>query len=333
MNQVIVAPNSKPILGFASAVPTILQFAGQDTLNAFGTFFTDQIRNKNTRAAYFRNAISFFDWCGLQGLAFAEIESFHISAYVEQLMETKSSATVKQHLATIKMLFDWMVVRQIVPRNPAAAVRGPKHIQRTGKTPVLDEEGAKLFFDSFAKRADAKRRPMTVIELRDRAICAVMTYAMPRVGSVCGMSVGDYYPNGKSWWLRFVAKGGKYQEMPAHHKLVEYLDAYIQAAGIAEEKKRPLFRSTRGSSKQLNERPICRKAAWAMVQRRAKDAGIQMDICNHTFRGTGITNYMKNGGQLKHAQDMAGHADPRTTRLYDHSGDQVSLDEVERIHI
>jgi len=333
VNELIAVDESKPIVSFAEGLPSVLQFAGQDVMRAFVTFFTDNIRNKNTRDAYFRNATGFFEWCERKGLAFADIESFHISAYVEQMLESKSDSTVKQHLASIKMLFDWMVIKQIVPRNPAAAVRGPKLVQRHGKTPVMDEEGAKAFFESFAKRAFDKDRQMHVIELRDRAFCAVMTYTMARVGSVCGMSVGDYYPNGKTWFLRFSTKGGKFQTMPVHHKLIEYLDAYIEAAEITDHKKAPLFRSTRGSSKRLNDTAMCRKSAWCMVKRRAKDAGIQMDISNHTFRGTGITNYMKNGGQLKHAQDMAGHADPRTTRLYDHSGDQVTSDEIERIHI
>jgi len=121
--------------------------------------------------------------------------------------------------------------------------------------------------------------------------------------------------------------------MPAHHKLVEYLDAYLQAAGVGDERKSPLFRSARGRNGQLTANALRRNNAWDMVRRRARQADIVMDICNHTFRGTGITNYMKNGGALKHAQDMAGHADPRTTRLYDHSGDQATLDEIERIHI
>jgi len=331
MNELVLAPQNKVVAILGHEVPAVLQYAGQEVLKAFGTFFTDQIRNKNTRDAYLRNTTSFFEWCELKGLAFADIESFHISAYVEHLLLQKSPSTVKQHLASIKMLFDWLVTNQQVPRNPAAAVRGPKLVQRRGKTPVLFKEGAKDFFDSFEIRASEKGRELNITELRDRAFCAVMTYAMARVDSVCRMTVGDYYPNGKTWWLRFHGKGGVFHEMPANHKLIEYLDAYIEAAGIGEERKEPLFRSARRTKDGLTDRAICRNGAWQMVKRRAKHAGIQMNISNHSFRGTGITNYLQNGGQLTKAQDMAAHADPRTTRLYDHSGDEVNLDEVERI--
>ncbi|MFC1758594.1 tyrosine-type recombinase/integrase [Planctomycetota bacterium] len=345
MNQLIVPSESKSLLSSSGKVPNVLSDAGGDVVKVFLTFFTDQIRNPNTRQAYLHNAVAFFEWCGDNNLSFADIESFHISGYIEQHRQTKSDATVKQHLASIKMLFDWMVIQQIVPRNPAAAVRGPKIVIRKGKTPVFDEAGAKEFFASFENRATEEAREMHVVELRDRAFCAVMTYAMPRVSSVCGMLNEDFYLNGTTWWLRFShGKGGVHHEMPAHHKLVEYLHAYLDAASTAGlpdvagrakagEKKGLLFRSTRGQTRLLTERPLRRQNALDMVKRRAKDAGIQMNICNHTFRGSGITNYMKNGGSLKKARDMAAHADTRTTMLYDHSGDQATLDEVERIHI
>lgn len=295
------------------------------TLKAFFSFFTDNIRNANTREAYHRNAIAFLRWCDEQALALPVIESFHVSTYVELLCRQKADSTVKQYLASIKMLYDWLLIRQVVTHNPAAAVRGPKLVIHRGKTPVLDEDTARSFFAAI----DTSH----VVGKRDAAFVAIMTYALPRVSAVCGMLVGDYYRNGKTWWCRFSEKGGKHHEVPAHHKLVEYLDAYLDAAGIADDKKSPLFRSPRGQSRRLTERPIRRENALRMVKRRGKDAGLEMEISNHTFRGTGITNYMSHGGALKYAQDMAAHADPRTTRLYDRSGDIITLEEVERIHI
>lgn len=333
MNHSVIRPHRQSAFAIRRSLPVVFHDAGPEAVKAFGTFFTDQIRNANTREAYLRNACRFFAWCDEHGLSLPEIESYHISAYIEELRLTASDATVKQHLASIKMLFDWLVIQQIVPRNPAAAVRGPKLTVHRGKTPVLDEVSARLFFESFAWRAAEQNRPLHVVELRDRAICAVMTYALPRVSSVCGMKVGDFYPNGRFWRLRFTAKGGKFQDMPAHHKLVEYLDAYLAAAGIAEDRKGWLFRSVHGRSQELTQKPLLRQNVWGMVKRRARAAGIRMDVCNHTFRGTGITNYMKNDGALKHAQHMAGHADPRTTQLYDHSGDEAMIDEIERIRI
>ena len=143
----------------------------------------------------------------------------------------------------------------------------------------------------------------------------------------------DYYQNGKRWWLRLHEKGGKFHEVPTHHKAEAYLDAYIAAAGIAAERKAPLFRSAAGRTGQLTGLPLDRRNAWDMVKRRAKAAGVSERICNHTFRATGITAYLEDGGTLEHAQQIAAHESPKTTKLYDRTSDQITLDEIERIVI
>ena len=89
------------------------------------------------------------------------------------------------------------------------------------------------------------------------------------------MKVEDYYPQGKRWWVRLHEKGGKRHEMPAHHNLEAYLDAYINAAGIREEARSPLFRSAAGRSGELTDKPMNRIDAYRMVQRRSDDAGIR----------------------------------------------------------
>jgi integrase/recombinase XerD len=137
------------------------------------------------------------------------------------------------------------------------------------------------------------------------------------------MRVEDYFPQGKRWWLRLHEKGGKYHEMPAHHTLEEYLDSYIRAAGIGEDKKGPLFRSAIKRTGKLSERPLARANAFHMIQRRAKTAGVKTQIGCHTFRATGITIYLSNGGVLEKAQMMAAHESPRTTKLYDRTSDVV----------
>jgi site-specific recombinase XerD len=121
--------------------------------------------------------------------------------------------------------------------------------------------------------------------------------------------------------------------MPAHHSLEEYLDAYIEAAGIAGDRKGPLFRTARLRTKTLTDRAMSTKDAWNMVRRRARDAGIKTPIGCHTFRATGITNYLENGGSLENAQAMAAHESVKTTKLYDRRNDQLTLDEVEKIQI
>ena len=121
--------------------------------------------------------------------------------------------------------------------------------------------------------------------------------------------------------------------MLCHHNLEAYLDAYLEAAGIGEAKKSPLFRSVRGRTGQLTENPMDRFDVYRMIGRRAKDAGLDAEICCHTFRATGITAYLEAGGTLENAQVMAAHESPRTTKLYDRTRDEITLDEVERIVI
>jgi integrase/recombinase XerD len=312
-------PFGRPIV-----VPKLVFDAGDRAARRFANFF-GSIANDNTRAAYSRACALFFAWCESRGLALADIEPIHVGAYVKHLGEKFEKPTVKQHLAAIKMLFDWLVVGQIVAINPAHAVRGPKHVVKRGKTPVLMADQARELLDSI----DVS----TLVGLRDRALIALMVYSFARVSAAVGMEVGDYFAAGKRWRLRLNEKGGKVHEMPAHHNLEAYLDAYMHAAGIFEAKKTPLFRSARGRTGELTDAAMHRIDVWRMIGRRAKSAGIDADMCCHTFRATGLTNFLANGGTLENAQAMADHASPRTTQLYDRTGDEITLDEVERIAI
>ena len=145
------------------------------------------------------------------------------------------------------------------------------------------------------------------------------------------MRVEDFYPNGRRWWIRLHEKGGKFHELSAHHNLDAWLHEYIEAAGIVWERKSPLFRSAKGRAGVLSEKPLLARNALDLVQRRARQAGIAGEVCNHTFRATGITAYLENGGTLEMAQAMAAHESLGTTKLYERTSDAVSLDEVERI--
>jgi integrase len=160
-----------------------------------------------------------------------------------------------------------------------------------------------------------------------------MTYTFARVGAAVALQVEDYYPEGKRWWVRLHEKGGKQHAMPAHHNLEAWLDAYLQRAGIVGERKSPLFRTTRGRTGILTAAGMTRVDAWRMIRRRAREAGLDVAVCCHTFRATGITAYLGNGGTLENAQLMAAHESPRTTKLYDRTRDEITLDEVERIAI
>ena len=227
--------------------------------------------------------------------------------------------TVKQHLAAIRALCDWLVVHQVLPGNPAAAVRGPKHVGTQGATPAE----ARALLD----RIDTGTR----VGLRDRALLSVMVYSFARVSAAAGMRRQDYFRQGTRWWLRLHAKGGKRHDVPAHHRAEEAVEAYLAAAGV-EDAKAPLFQSVDRAGR-LSGRPLGRRVVLAMIKRRASAAGLPASTCCHTFRATGITAYLSNGGTLEHAQRIAGHASPKTTKLYDRTADRITLDEIERIVI
>ena len=147
------------------------------------------------------------------------------------------------------------------------------------------------------------------------------------------MKVEDYYPAGKRWWVRLHEKGGKRHEMPAHHKLEQFIDEYLDAAGIRDAGKTPLFRSAAGKTGRLTDNAMHRVDAYSMIRRRTAEAGFKIKLGCHVFRATGITAYLEKGGTLENAQLMAAHESPRTTKLYDRTGDEITLDEVERITI
>ena len=334
------APKIPAAVAAPIVVPAIIADAGDQAARRFLEFFAATIRNKNTRMAYCRACVRFFDWCDHHKLGtLADIEPLHVAAYIETMQSGFEKPSVKQHLAAIRMLFDWLVTGQIVATNPAHSVRGPKHVVKTGKTTVLDADQARKLLDSIQVNRTISRPDGTEAEvpclvgLRDRALISVMTFAFARIGAVVAMKVEDYYPKGKRWWVRLHEKGGKRHEMPAHHNLEEYLDTYIKAAGIADGSKAALFRSAAGRTGMLTDKPMNRVDAWRMIQRRAADLGFKVKIGCHTFRATGITAYLEAGGTLENAQAMAAHESPRTTKLYDRTGDQITLDEVERISI
>ena len=254
-------------------------------------FFTAQIRNPHTRAAYSAAVTRFFAWCDARGLELAEISPIAVATYIEEMQRGYRAPTIKQHLAAIRRLFDWLVIGQVVPANPAASVRGATHVVRTGKTPVLQPAEARLLLDAIDTA--------TLPGLRDRALLGVMVYSFARVSAVVGMRVEDYYQQGKRWWLRLQEKGGKHHAVPVHHKAEAYLDAYLVAAGIAAEKDAPLWRSMPRAG-GLSARRMSRVDVFRMIKRRVKVVGLGEANC-HTFRATGITAYLLNGGTLERA--------------------------------
>lgn len=306
--------------------PALVAAAGDRAAYRFLEFFTAQIRNPNTRRAYVKAVGEFCAWLERHGLpSIAAVGSIHIAAYVEELGRSHSAPTVKQRLAAIRMMFDWLATGGVLPFNPASAVRGPKHVVKRGKTPVLAPDEARAILDAI----DVS----TSIGLRDRALIGLMVYTFARIGAATAMRVEDVYVQNRRLWVRLHEKGGKAVDLPCHHNLETYLHAYLDGTGIAGDGNGPLFRTIRRGTAELTRTALPAANAYAMVQRRAKAADIATRIGNHTFRATGITAYLKNGGTLERAAAIANHASTRTTQLYDRRSDEVNLDEIERILI
>ena len=292
----------------------------------FWEFFTAHIRNPNTRLAYLTAARRFAAWCERRGLDLDQVEPMVVAAYVEQLSGSLSAPSVKQHLAALRMLFDWLVVGQVLPFNPASSVKGPKHVVKTGKTPVLSAAETRALLDGI----DIS----TLAGLRDRALFGVLVYSFARVTAAVSMQVADYYTQGSRSFFRLHEKGGRYNVVPAHHTAQAYVDAYLAAAGIGEDHRGPLFRPfPSGRNDRLLDQPMTRATALKIIKRRAAQAGLPRTICAHSFRGTGISEYLRNGGDLEFAARIAGHESTRTTQLYNRLPDESSLDEIERIPI
>lgn len=308
-----------PSLSFAALYAPTPQ-AAQRVLE----FFTAQINNDHTRKAYLNATRRFAGWCAARSLhQLNQVQAFHVAAFVKDLQGQFSPPTVKQHLAALRMLFDWLVTGHVIAVNPAHAVRGPKYVVKKGKTPVLQADEARALLDAIDTGP--------LIGLRDRALIGTMVYTFARVNAVLAMKVKDYFIQGRRGWVRLHEKGGKEHEVPCHHTLERFLDEYIAAAGSAGDADGPLFRSL--GRKTGRGEALWQQDVYRMIQRRAAAAGIATKIGNHTFRATGITAYLKNGGTLEHAQTIANHSSPRTTKLYDRRSDEISLDEVEKIVI
>jgi len=305
-----------------SAVPAIISNLGDEASWRFLEFFTARIQNKNTRLAYLYAVRRFTSWCEISHLNLISVRAFHVAAYIEEL--ELSAPSIKQHLAAIRMLFDYLLTGNIIESNPASGVRGPKYVIKKGKTPVLSGEEARTLLSII----DDSR----VIGARDKALIGLMIYSFARISAVLKMRVKDYFLRGKKHWIRLHEKGGRYHEIPVHHRALEFLDHYLDLSGLREDKDGFLFRAGNGGrSQQLKLSPLSRFNAIQMVKRHAKNAGISQETCCHSFRATGITAFLSHGGSIEHAQNIAAHESPRTTKLYDRRSEEIDQGEIERI--
>ena len=325
-------PRSLPTLSLhasrSTLLPALIHNDGPQASRRYLEFFAAQLRNPNTRAAYARAATRFFAWCQNAGAVdqLVQIEPIHVAAWIEGRTAEVSAPTVKQELAALRKLFDWLVLGQVLPASPATFVRGPSHSVKIGTTPVLTVDQARILLSSIPED--------TVSGLRDRALISLMIYSFARISAALALDVGHLFREQHRLNIRLSEKGGKRHFMPCHHSLDAHLVSYITTAGLSPDPKAPLFQSITRDRRALTGRRLNRTEAWYMVRRRARAAGIDTPVSCHTFRGTGITAYLEHpDAKLEEAQKMAAHSDPKTTRLYDRRSQAVTIDAVERIRI
>ena len=233
-------PRALPALSLhtsrSALLPMLIHNYGPQASKRYLEFFTAQIRNTNTRAAYARAATRFFAWCqnaaGVNQLI--QIEPIHVAAWIEGRAAEVSAPTVKQELAALRKLFDWLVIGQVLPASPATFVRGPSHSVKIGTTPVLTVDQARVLLSSIPKD--------TVAGHRDRTLIALMIYSFARISAALALDVGDLYRELHRLNIRLNEKGGKRHHMPCHHTLDAYLVQYMTLAGLGPAPTPPSFK-------------------------------------------------------------------------------------------
>jgi integrase/recombinase XerD len=311
-----------------ASLPRTITEAGERAAFHSVEFFTARIPNSNTRAAYGHAVAELCQWCELRAIPLPSLSSPVLAAYFQELGERLSPSTANLHLSGIRQWLEWLARSGVLPSNPASVVRGARLSREEGKTPVLDREQARQLFASLGGS-------QAVVVLRDRAILAVMLFGFVRVGAVVRMRVRDFHDHAGEASLVLREKGGKERRLPAHHLVRQYLHDYLEASHLGElaDRRAPLFQSAPRRSKTLSGKALDRSSVLGMVKRRCRAAGPPASICNHSFRATGITLHQENGGDIEAAARLAGHADTRTTQLYNRTSRHVSSIEVERVQL
>lgn len=305
-------------------LPALISKTGAKGARAFLDFFAASIENDNTRKAYLKAVCDFLEQCETTGIKeLAHLQPFMVGAYMKKLeLDGASKPSRKLKLAGIRRFFDHLVMRQVIETNPALSVRGPKLKITKGKTKPLTLEELQQLLAAIDRS--------TLVGKRDFAWFATAMGTWCRVSALAKLKVSDYSHSGKRSFLSVQEKGGNEDRMPVHHKAQEALDELIATVGLGGQKEAPIFQSVDREGRYTG-RPLSRHRVFEMVRRRARQAGITKDISCHSFRATGITEFLKAGGRLDRAQRRAHHADSRTTKVYDHSDEDVSLEDIELV--
>jgi integrase/recombinase XerD len=305
-------------------VPRSIATAGTAAEFAWEEFFEGKIRNPHTRTAYLRAVRRFLSWCEEQQFELPRITPGAVGRYFDNI--GGSTPSKKLYLAAIRSFFDVLVQRHVVMLNPARSVRTERYSAVEGRTPEITVEQCRRLLGSLQAHS--------VIELRDRAVIAVLIYTAARAGAVAKLRLKDFVHDGEQFTLRFAEKGGKARSIPVRHDLERYLKEYLAATSLSgSPKDHPLFCTAAGRLNVLTPKGMNGADIGRMLKRRLKTAGLPMNLSPHSFRSCAATDLLLQGIALEDVQQLLGHADARTTRLYDRRRKQVTRNVVERISV
>jgi integrase/recombinase XerD len=295
--------------------------------------FFAQLPNENTRAAYASALRYFFHFCEANAVMIEEASPRLIAAWLKTA--GKSPRTQRVYLAAVRRFYNELGLAGILKGNPATIVRLERLDIREGATSVFEPQELNAFFASQVRHS--------LLTLRNVALFRTLFHQVPRVSAVVNLRVGDYHARGNVYFLRLKEKRGKINSFPVHPRAREALDDWLSTSGLSGSPDAPLFPrfsvyrdtlfSTPGPDGRPIFQPLNRRAVYRLIRRITANAGIQKKLGCHSFRATGITFFLKNGGSVEIAQRFAQHRDRSTTDLYDRRGDDILQDEIVRIDL
>ena len=325
MNDIVKRSSARSIkrtTNTSTDLPAIVASAGPGAKFAYEEFVYGKLRNASTRKNYRHAVKRFLQFCEQRQRELTQIMPRDVGEYLDQM--PLAPATKKLHLAALRHFFDVLVNRHAVLLNPAASVRGPRLQVIEGKTPEIGIKQARRLLRSIGDE--------DIVALRDRAIIAILIYTAVRVSAVSGLRLTDFFDAGDQYCLRFREKGGKARQIPCRHDVQRFILDYLDRAGVTDGKS-PLFRTTVRRTKELTDRGMVSGDIARMMKRRCRRIHLSLQFSPHSFRVTTITDLLEQGVPLEDVQQLAGHADPRTTRLYDRRRQEVTRNIVERISV
>lgn len=305
-------------------VPQLVQKAGPAGTFTWEEFFLARISNPHTRVAYERVIRRFLGWVESYATDLAQVTPAMVGVFLRELKVSPPSQ--KLALSALRSFFQLLTERHLVVLNPAASVRSERFRVDEGRTPEITPLQSRTLLQSIDVTS--------IVGTRDKAVIATLIFTAARAGAVANLKRGHLQQESGQWILLFREKNGVQRKIPVRHDLQLMLQDYLDDADLLGiDRELPLFRSFQGRSARLSSKPITAIDICRMVKKRCHEAGLSNSLSPHGFRVGTITDLLKQGVPLEDVSFLAGHADMRTTRLYDRRQREVTRNIVERISV